>query len=69
MRAMLGAFAGQRRMLVDLALIEQKSGDGIAKFMVEGKPSGGPIFAGTTEQTIGRAAEQIVEFVQAGFKP
>ena len=69
MRAMLGAFAGQSRMLVNVALIEQKSGDGIAKFMVEGKSSGGTIFTGTTEQTIGRATEQIVEFVQAGFKP
>lgn len=69
MRVMLGAFAGQGRVLVDVALIEQKSGDGIAKFMAEGKSSGGTIFAGTTEQAIERAAEQIVGFIQAGFKP
>jgi hypothetical protein len=45
-------------------LIDLKMGKTIGAFKVEGKSSGGTIFAGTTPQAIERAVEQIVDFVQ-----
>lgn len=68
-RAMLSALAGQGKLLVDVILLEKKSGTNIGQFTVEGKTSGGTIFAGTTEQAVERAAEQIVALAESGFKP
>jgi hypothetical protein len=62
-RAVLGAFAGQGKIVVAGELIDVKAAQNIGAFTAEGKSSGGTVFAGTTEQAIERAVEQIVEFV------
>ena len=50
--------AGQARIVVHVTVSDLKSGDQIESFEVEGK-SGKSAFAGTTEEAIERAAEQV----------
>jgi hypothetical protein len=57
-RAWAGALAGQARIVVHVTVSDLKSGDQIESFEVEGK-SGKSAFAGTTEEAIERAAEQV----------
>ena len=62
-RIMLGALAGRGKVVVASELVDARSGQSLGSFIAEGQSSGGSAFAGTTEQAIERAAEQIVEFV------
>jgi len=59
-RVMVGAFAGQARILVQVTITDLKSGNQIETFEAEGKSSAGSAFAGTTDQAVQRVAEQIV---------
>jgi hypothetical protein len=59
-RVMVGAFAGQARILVQVTVSDLKSGKQIETFEAEGKSSGGSVAAGTTDQAVQRVAEQIV---------
>jgi hypothetical protein len=57
-REWAGALAGQARIIVHVTVSDLKSGSQIESFDVEGK-SGKSAFAGTTEEAIERAAEQV----------
>jgi hypothetical protein len=57
-REWAGALAGQARIVVQVTVSDLKSGGRIESFEVEGK-SGKSAFAGTTEEAVERAAEQI----------
>jgi Domain of unknown function (DUF4410) len=59
-RMLVGGLAGRARILVQVTVSDLKSGNQIATFEVEGKSSGGTAFAGTTDQAIQQAAEQVV---------
>ena len=58
-RLWTGALAGQARILVQLTISDLNSGNQIEVFEAEGK-SGKSAFAGTTDEAIQMAAEQIV---------
>lgn len=62
-RVMLGAFAGQGIVYAEIELTESRSGKILAKGSIEGKTSGGSIFAGTTPQAADRVAEEAVKFI------
>jgi len=62
-RVMLGAFAGQGKVHADLELTESQSGKILAKGSIEGKTSGGSIFAGTTPEAAERVAEEVVRLM------
>ncbi|MGH9458559.1 MAG: DUF4410 domain-containing protein [Thermoanaerobaculia bacterium] len=62
-RVMLGALAGRGSVTVDVNLVDGTSRRNLAAFTSEGKTSGGTVFAGTTEQALQRAAEEIAGFV------
>jgi uncharacterized lipoprotein YajG len=62
-RLLLGALAGRAKVVVAAELVDARSGQRVGSFTAEGQSSGGTAFAGTTEQAIERAVEQIVEFV------
>lgn len=62
-RAMAGALPGKAKILVDGELIDTASGGQIGSFRVEGKSSGGSVFAGDTPQAINRASEMIVDYI------
>jgi hypothetical protein len=57
-REWAGALAGQARIVVHVTVSDLKTGGQIETFEVEGK-SGKSAFAGTTEEAVERAAEQI----------
>lgn len=59
-RVMVGAFAGQARILVQVTISDLKSGNQLETFAAEGKSSAGYAFAGTTDQAVQRVAEKIV---------
>ncbi len=62
-RVMLGGLAGRGSVTVNADLVDGKSGKKLGSFTSEGKTSAGTVFAGTTEQALRRAAEQIAGFV------
>jgi hypothetical protein len=62
-RATAGALPGKAKVLVDGELIDTASGGQIGSFRVEGKSSGGSVFAGDTQQAIIRASEMIVDYI------
>lgn len=64
-RILLGALAGQASVDVSVVLKDTK-GNVVSQFSVNGKSSGGTIFAGGTEQALEKAAEQIVAFLDGG---
>ena len=58
-RQWFGALAGQAKILVKVTIFDLKSGNQIESFEVEGK-SGQSAYAGTTDEAIQKAAEQVV---------
>ncbi len=62
-RAFAGAIPGKAKILVDGELIDTASGNSVGSFRVEGKSSGGSVFAGDTRQAILRASEMIIEYI------
>lgn len=62
-RVMLGGLAGRGSVKVNAELLDGRDGSKLGAFTSEGKTSGGTVFAGTTEQALQRAAEQIAGFV------
>ncbi len=64
-RIILGALAGRASVDVDVVVKDAK-GKVISQFAVNGKSSGGTIFAGTTDQALEKAAAQIAAFMQNG---
>ena len=64
-RIILGALAGKASVDVDVVLKDAK-GNVLSQFVVNGKSSGGTIFAGTTDQALEKAAEQIAAFMEKG---
>ena len=64
-RIFLGALAGQASVDVDVVLKDAK-GNVVSQFAVNGKSSGGTIFAGTTDQALEKAAAQIAAFMENG---
>jgi hypothetical protein len=64
-RILLGALAGRASVDVDVVVKDAK-GKVISQFVVNGKSSGGTIFAGTTDQALEKAAEQIAAFMESG---
>ena len=62
-RMMLGGLAGRGSVKVNAELLDGRNGTKLGAFTSEGKTSGGTVFAGTTEQALQRAAEQIAGFV------
>jgi len=64
-RIILGALAGRASVDVDV-IVKDAKGKVISQFAVSGKSSGGTIFAGTTNQALEKAAEQIAAFMEKG---
>lgn len=62
-RAFAGALPGKAKILIDGELIDTATQQKIGNFRVEGKSSGGSVFAGDTGQAILRASEMIVEYI------
>ncbi len=58
-----GALAGQASVDADVVLRDAHGAE-VSRFHVTGKSSGGTIFAGTTDQALARAAEQVVAFIE-----
>lgn len=63
-RVMFGMFAGRAKFTVAVALRDARQGKSLGDFTVEGKSSGGSIFAGGTDQASEKVSEQIVDFIQ-----
>jgi hypothetical protein len=59
-REWAGALAGRARILVEATVSDLSSGKLIESFEAEGESSGGSNLAGTTEEAVQRAAEQVV---------
>jgi hypothetical protein len=62
-RLMFGALAGRATVKATVDLNDTKENKKVGSFVVEGKSSGGSIFAGTTSQALEMAAEQIADYV------
>jgi hypothetical protein len=60
-RVAVGALAGQASIVVDVELADLRQDTVIGTFQAVGKSSGGWVGAGTTNQAVQRAADQIVE--------
>ena len=63
-RAMLGAMAGQARMVVAVDFIDLKTKQRIGAAEVEGTSSGGSTLAGGTDEAMERVVEKIVEVMR-----
>ena len=61
-RILLGAFAGQARIAVNVQLYDGK-GKLLSDMIAKGESSGGHIFAGTTEEAIDQAAVNIADYL------
>ena len=59
-RVAVGALAGRASIVVDVVLIDSQRRVQVGAFQAVGKSSGGWTGAGTTDQAVQRAAEQIV---------
>ena len=59
-REWAGALAGRARILVQTTVSDLSSGKKIETFEAEGQSSGGSNLAGTTNEAVQRAAEQVV---------
>jgi hypothetical protein len=59
-RVMVGAFAGRASISATVVVSDCKTGAIFATFDVGGKSSAGTVFAGTTDQAVQKAAQQIV---------
>lgn len=62
-RLLFGAMAGRARIAGKVSLIEVSSGNILGSFRVEALSSGGTVFAGTTEEVIGKFADEIVKYL------
>lgn len=62
-RAMLGALAGRARLTLQAALYKTGTRDPIGLVETEAKSSGGTIFAGTNDDAIALAAEEITTWL------
>jgi hypothetical protein len=62
-RVMWGAFAGQANTQVTVELREKASGKLLGSAEIEGKSSGGSVFAGTTTEAVDRVADQVIQLV------
>jgi hypothetical protein len=62
-RLWTAGLTGQARILVLVTVADLKSGNQLASFEAEGKSSGGTTWAGTTDQAIQKAAEEVVDEV------
>lgn len=67
-RMMTGAFAGRGAVVADVDVVERQSGQILGSATMEGKTSGGSIFAGTTPEAIKRVSEKIVDFISQSAK-
>jgi len=59
-RQWAGALAGRAHILVEAKVTDLSSGKPVETFQAEGQSSGGSNLAGTTDEAVQRAAEQIV---------
>jgi hypothetical protein len=59
-REWAGALAGRARILVQTTVTDLSSGKPVETFQAEGLSSGGSNLAGTTNEAVQRAAEQVV---------
>ena len=59
-REWAGALAGRAQILVEATVSDLNSGKLVETFEAEGESSGGSNLAGTTEEAVQRAAEQVV---------
>ncbi|MDB6123162.1 MAG: hypothetical protein JWQ71_2155 [Pedosphaera sp.] len=62
-RVMFGAFAGQANTTATVELREQATGKLLGSGEIEGKSSGGTVFAGTTPEAIERVADEVVRLI------
>ena len=66
-RIMLGAMAGRAGVAVNIHLVDAVTGNTLGEADIEGKSSGGTIFAGGTDQAFEEAAQQIAEFIKNNY--
>jgi hypothetical protein len=60
-RVLLGPFAGRAITAANIVVTEKATGKEISRFEVEGQSKGGTMWGGTTDESVGAAAKQIVE--------
>ncbi len=61
-RFLIGSWAGEARLSVDLVICDASSGDTLGFYVIEGK-SGDTDYSGGTESAIGRTAKEIAELL------
>lgn len=66
-RMMGGAFAGRAKLSAEVVLLESRTGQKVGEVVVEGKSSGGTIFAGGTDQSVKRVVDGIIDFIEANY--
>ena len=64
-RFLFGAMAGKASVRADVQLVELATGEKVGAFSIEGKSSGGTVFAGTTTQAIEKTGEGVAEYINA----
>jgi len=64
-RFLFGAMAGRASIRADVQLVELATGEKIGAFSIEGKSSGGTVFAGTTSQALEKTGEGVAEYINA----
>lgn len=62
-RLWAGALAGRARISIQVTVFDLSSGHQIETFDAEGESSGGSALAGTTDEAVQRAADQVVREV------
>ncbi len=68
-RVMFGAFAGRAKLVAQVQIADLNTQAEVASFEVEGKSSGGTVFAGTTDQAVQQVSKQIVDYLTSGKTP
>jgi len=63
-RVMWGAFAGQANTRARFEVREKQTDKLLGAVDIEGKSSGGSVFAGTTPESVDRVADEVVRAVQ-----
>lgn len=64
-RVMWGAMAGQATTKATVAVRNRASGELIGSGDIEGKSSGGSVFAGTTTEAVDRVADEVVKLIES----
>ena len=62
-RIMFGALAGQAGITANVEVYDRREGKVLSTLVAKGSSSGGHVFAGTTQEAIDQAANQIADYL------